>query len=78
MDDTIRCSKCKEKMKVINRKRVLTEMDAVDDHYEDDIGEGQMADSMDEEMSRQYDNWGVTEVTYKCEKCGNITIINEA
>ncbi len=77
MDDIIKCSKCKEKMKEINRKRVLTEMDAVDDHYNDDI-EGQMSNSMEEELSSQYDDWGVTEVTYKCEKCGNITIINES
>ena len=65
-------------MKVINRKRVLTEMDVVDDHYDDGFVEGQMSNSMDEELSSQHDNWGVTEVTYKCEKCGNITIINEA
>ena len=78
MDDIRKCSKCKEKMKEINRKRVLTEIDAVDDHYDDDIAEGQMSNSMEEELSSQYDDWGVTEVTYKCEKCGNITIINES
>ncbi len=78
MDDTTKCSKCNEKMKEINRKRVLTEMDAVDNQYDDDIAEGQMSNSMDEELSGQYDNWGVTEITYKCQKCGNIMIVNEA
>ena len=78
MDHTTKCSKCNKKMKVIARRRVITEMDAVDDDYEDDMGEGQMSDTMDEELSGQYENWGVTEVTYKCEKCGNITIVNEA
>ena len=65
------CKKCGTKMIEISRERVLVEAD-----YED-MTEGQMADYMGEEMSGEYDNWGMTEILYKCPKCKEILIIGE-
>ncbi|MCD5397027.1 MAG: hypothetical protein LRZ96_00305 [Candidatus Pacebacteria bacterium] len=49
-------------MREISRERVMMEMD-------DDATEGQMADYMAAELSSDFDEWGVTEITYCCEKC---------
>ena len=64
------CKKCKSKMVGINRERVMVEMD-------DDATEGQMADYSAAELSGDFGEWGVTEITYKCEKCGGIVVVTE-
>lgn len=55
-------------MKVIGHERTMVELD-------DDATEGQMADYMAAELSDDYGEWGVTEVTYKCKKCGNVVVV---
>lgn len=57
-------------MKVIGHERTMVELD-------DDATEGQMADYMAAELSGDYGEWGVTEVTYKCKKCGNVVVVSE-
>ncbi len=64
----LECKKCKSKMIEISRKRVMVEID-------DDATEGQMADYMTAELSGDFGEWGVTEITYSCEKCGNIVVV---
>lgn len=64
----MKCKKCKSKMMEINRERVMVEMD-------DDATEGQMADYLAAELSGDFRESGVTEITYKCEKCGGIVIV---
>jgi len=62
------CEKCKTNMIEISRERVL------DDVNSEDITEGQMADYQAAALSGDLDEWGVTEITYKCEKCGHIAV----
>ena len=44
---------------------------------DEDATEGQMADYMAAELSGDFGEWGVTEIIYKCEKCGSIIIVSE-
>ena len=64
------CEKCKSKMIEVSRQRVMAQMD-------EDATEGQMADYMAAELSGDFGEWGVTEIIYKCEKCGSIIIVSE-
>lgn len=62
------CEKCKSKMIEINRERVMVEMD-------DNDTEGQLADYIAAQLSGDFGEWGITEITYRCEKCGNTEIV---
>ncbi|MBT9131293.1 MAG: hypothetical protein DDT42_01552 [candidate division WS2 bacterium] len=55
-------------MHEINREYILIDADY------NELTEGQMADHMAAELSGDYGEWGVTEITYECKKCGNIVI----
>ncbi len=66
----MRCEKCGSEMKEINRECRMDELD-------DDATEGQMADYMAAELSGDYGDWGVVEITYKCGRCGDIQHVVE-
>lgn len=53
----------------INRKRALVDVNF------DDLTEGQMADYMAAELSCEFGDWSVTEITYRCDKCGDIVVV---
>ena len=58
------CKNCKAEMVEIGREEVLADVDF------EELTEGQMADYEAAVASGDLGEWGVTEVTYKCKKCG--------
>ncbi len=62
------CEKCKSKMIEISRERVMVEID-------NNATEGQLSDYMAAQLSGDFGEWGMTEITYRCEKCGNIEVV---
>lgn len=52
----------------IDHEQVMTQPD-------ENASEGQIADYMAAVEAGDFRNWGVTETTYKCKKCGNIVIV---
>ena len=61
----MKCEKCGSDMRIINHERIMVEMD-------DDATEGQIADYEAAELSEDFGEWGATEITYMCIKCGNV------
>ncbi len=65
---SVKCKKDGTEMVVMSKVRRMLEGDEVDF---DDMTEGQYGDYMaEQESSGIGDNWSVTEITYKCPKCG--------
>lgn len=54
-------------MKIIHREQELIECGICGIY---NMTEGQMADYMAAEMSKDYGDWAVNFVTYKCSECG--------
>lgn len=67
----MKCEKCNSIMIEINRETVM------DDEMDEDLTEGQMADFMAEQLSGEFNNYGHTEITYECKKCGSVITIAE-
>ncbi|MGB9635987.1 MAG: hypothetical protein ACPL1Y_01900, partial [Thermoplasmata archaeon] len=65
----MKCEKCKTEMMEVNRQYVLADVDF------EELTEGEMADYMAAELSGDFGEWGVTEITYQCGKCGKIVTI---
>ncbi|MGC9060362.1 MAG: ribonuclease H-like domain-containing protein [Thermoplasmata archaeon] len=65
----MKCEKCKTEMMEVNRQYVLADVDF------EELTEGEMADYMTAELSGDFGEWGVTEITYQCGKCGKIVTI---
>ncbi len=60
----MKCEKCGSEMKVIRRETTMAELD--------DATDGQKADYLAAEQSGDFGDWGITEVTYECKKCGDV------
>ena len=58
-------------MKVVGHERTMVELD-------DDATDGQIADYEAAEESGDLGDWGSTEVTYKCKKCGYVVVVIES
>jgi hypothetical protein len=54
-------------MFIKNLERIIAELD-------DDVIDGQIADSNDEEENGDFGELWATELIYECEKCGNIVV----
>lgn len=65
------CKKCKSIMIELNRETILDEMD-------ENFTEGQIAEYFAAQESGEYNEFGYTEITYKCEKCGEIISLVES
>lgn len=69
-DEIIKCDKCGKPMVEIDRETTMAEADM------SDLTEGQMADYMAAELSGCYGDWSITEITYECQRCKAVKIID--
>ncbi len=60
----VKCPNCEGRLKEVSRERTLPDPDFVT------MSDDEMIDFFSEDITGEYTNWGMTEVHFKCMKCG--------